>query len=82
MKKKLDTDVEGMMSDYKSEPEMSEEYGLKYLENELTNSTVTLLHSLVYKLEENQTWLKIKVRHSIFVGGGGDGGGNVFCVCV
>ena len=46
MKKKLDTDVEGMISDYKSEPEMSEEYGLKYRENELTNSTATLLHSL------------------------------------
>ena len=42
MRKKLDTDDEGMISDYESEPEMSEEYVLKYLENELENSTETL----------------------------------------
>ena len=49
MKKKLDTDVEGIISDYKSEPEMSEEYGLKYLKNELRNSTETLSTSLNWK---------------------------------
>ena len=42
MKKKLDTDYEAMISDYESEPEMSEKYVLKYLENELRNSTETL----------------------------------------
>ena len=35
MKKKLVTDEEGMLVDYESESEMSEEYMLKYLENEL-----------------------------------------------
>ena len=30
-----------MISDYESEPEMFEEYVLKYLENELSNSTET-----------------------------------------
>ena len=42
MKKKLGRDDEGMISDYESEPDMSEEYVLKYLENELRNSTETL----------------------------------------
>ena len=42
MKKKLGRDDEEMISDYESEPEMSEEYVLKYLENELRNSTETL----------------------------------------
>ena len=42
MKEKLDTDDKGIISDYESEPEMSEEYVLKYLENELRNSMETL----------------------------------------
>ena len=42
MKKKLDADDEGMISDYESEPGMSEEYMLKYLNNELRNSPGTL----------------------------------------
>ena len=42
MKKKLDTDDEGMILDYESEPEMSEEYVLKYLASELRSSTETL----------------------------------------
>ena len=42
IKKKLDTGGKGMISDYESEPEMSEEYVLKYLENKLGNSTETL----------------------------------------
>ena len=46
MKKKLDTDDEGMISDYESEPEMSEEHVLKYLENEMGNSKETLPTSL------------------------------------
>ena len=46
MKKKLDTDDEGMIPDYESEPEMSEEYVLKYLGNELGNSMETLQTSL------------------------------------
>ena len=46
MKKKLNTDDEGMMSDYESEPEMSEGHVLKYLENELGNSKETLPTSL------------------------------------
>ena len=46
MKKKLVTYDEGMISDYEPEPEMSEEYVLKYLENELGNSTETLQTSL------------------------------------
>ena len=43
MKKKLVIDDEGMVSDYESEPEMSEEYVLKYLEIELGNSREALL---------------------------------------
>ena len=35
-----------MISNYESEPEMSEEYALKYHENELGNSTETLQTSL------------------------------------
>ena len=44
MKKELDihVDDEGMISDYESESGMSEEYLLKYLENELRNSSETL----------------------------------------
>ena len=42
IKKKLNTGDKGMISDYESEPEMSEEYVLKYLENKLGNSTETL----------------------------------------
>ena len=42
MKEKLDTDDKGIILDYESEPEMSEEYVLKYLENELRNSMETL----------------------------------------
>ena len=38
MKKKLDTDDEGMISDYESEHEMSEEHVLKYLENGAVNA--------------------------------------------
>ena len=41
-KKLVDTDDEGMISGYESEPEMSGEYVLKYFENELGNSTETL----------------------------------------
>ena len=43
MKKKLDTDDEGMTSDYESEPEMSEKYVLKYFENELNGNLVNFL---------------------------------------
>ena len=46
MKKKLYTDDEGMISDYESEPEMSEEHVLKYLENEMGNSKETLPTSI------------------------------------
>ena len=35
----LDTDDEGMILDYESNPEMSEEHALKYLGNELRNLT-------------------------------------------
>ena len=35
MKENLDTDEKGKILDYVSGPEMSEEYVLKYLENEL-----------------------------------------------
>ena len=36
MKKKIDTDVKGVISDYElTGPEMSKEYVLKHLENEL-----------------------------------------------
>ena len=41
MKKKLDEDNEGIISDYESDHEMFEEYVLKYLENELRNSMET-----------------------------------------
>ena len=37
MKKNLDTDDEGMISDYESESEVSDEYVLKYLENDNRN---------------------------------------------
>ena len=46
MKKKLYTDDEGMISDYESEPKMSEEHVLKYLENEMGNSKETLPTSI------------------------------------
>ena len=42
MKKKLDTDNEGMIPDYESEPGMSEEYVLKYLSSIVGSNQIPL----------------------------------------